>query len=179
MMGSMACLNEDNSPTRISRLISSPTAEEDRHQYIVDEPHQCQRMPAVIEQVEIAYLQTDFVCPQILISFTPRRICDKDSSQCRYHQQHTSVYVETQDVHEGEMEQLFLGFLCHSTMKVIIKLETEGPSVRRIFCLTHQSSFNTARKAFCGTSTVPICFIRFLPRFCFSNSLRLRLTSPP
>ena len=42
-----------------------------------------------------------------------------------------------------------------------------------------QSSLRTARNAFCGTSTLPICFIRFLPRFCFSRSLRLRLTSPP
>lgn len=44
----------------------------------------------------------------------------------------------------------------------------------------HQSSnFNTAKNASCGTSTVPICRIRFLPSFCFSNNLRLRLTSPP
>ena len=48
-----------------------------------------------------------------------------------------------------------------------------------IYILKDQSSFRTARKAFWGTSTLPICFIRFLPRFCFSNSLRLRLTSPP
>ena len=40
-------------------------------------------------------------------------------------------------------------------------------------------ALSTARKAFCGTSTLPICFIRFLPRFCFSSNLRLRLTSPP
>ena len=34
-------------------------------------------------------------------------------------------------------------------------------------------------KASCGIDTVPICFIRFLPAFCFSSSLRFRLTSPP
>ncbi|VKO89959.1 transposase [Streptococcus pneumoniae] len=35
------------------------------------------------------------------------------------------------------------------------------------------------RKASCGTSTDPMDFMRFLPAFCFSRSLRLRETSPP
>ena len=44
----------------------------------------------------------------------------------------------------------------------------------------HQSSTcKIARKASWGTSTDPICFIRFLPAFCFSSSLRLREMSPP
>ena len=44
----------------------------------------------------------------------------------------------------------------------------------------HQSSTcKMARNASWGTSTEPICFMRFLPAFCFSRSLRLRLTSPP
>ena len=34
-------------------------------------------------------------------------------------------------------------------------------------------------KASCGTSTLPMCFMRFLPGFCFSRSLRLREMSPP
>ena len=38
---------------------------------------------------------------------------------------------------------------------------------------------STARNASCGTSTAPTCFIRFLPFFCFSSSLRLREMSPP
>ena len=42
-----------------------------------------------------------------------------------------------------------------------------------------QSIFNTARNADCGTSTFPIWRMRFLPRFCFSSSLRLREMSPP
>lgn len=37
----------------------------------------------------------------------------------------------------------------------------------------------TDKKASCGTSTEPIAFMRFLPAFCFSRSLRLRETSPP
>ncbi len=38
---------------------------------------------------------------------------------------------------------------------------------------------SAAMKASCGTSTRPIVFIRFLPSFCFSSSLRLRVMSPP
>ena len=38
---------------------------------------------------------------------------------------------------------------------------------------------STARNAFCGISTLPTIFIRFLPSFCFSSSLRLRVMSPP
>ena len=30
-----------------------------------------------------------------------------------------------------------------------------------------------------GTSTRPMAFMRFLPSFCFSSSLRLRVMSPP
>ena len=41
------------------------------------------------------------------------------------------------------------------------------------------SMLKTLRKASCGTSTDPIAFMRFLPAFCFSRSLRLRETSPP
>ena len=37
----------------------------------------------------------------------------------------------------------------------------------------------TARNASCGTSTAPTCFIRLLPAFCFSSSLRFRVMSPP
>src|SRR6266511_4107494 len=38
---------------------------------------------------------------------------------------------------------------------------------------------STARNASCGTSTIPTCFIRFLPAFWRSSSLRLRVMSPP
>src|SRR5208283_2335068 len=40
-------------------------------------------------------------------------------------------------------------------------------------------TFSTARKASCGMSTLPTRFIRRLPSFCFSSSLRLRVMSPP
>ncbi len=41
------------------------------------------------------------------------------------------------------------------------------------------SRLRTARNASCGTSTAPTCFIRFLPAFWRSSSLRLRVMSPP
>ena len=41
------------------------------------------------------------------------------------------------------------------------------------------SEDSAAMKASCGTSTRPMVFMRFLPSFCFSSSLRLRVMSPP
>ena len=41
------------------------------------------------------------------------------------------------------------------------------------------STRRTARKASCGISTLPTCFMRFLPAFCFSSSFFLRDISPP
>ena len=41
------------------------------------------------------------------------------------------------------------------------------------------SEVSAAMKASGGTSTDPMFFIRFLPAFCFSSSLRLREMSPP
>src|SRR3954466_4936236 len=43
----------------------------------------------------------------------------------------------------------------------------------------HSSALSTARNASCGISTDPTDFMRFLPSFCFSRSLRLREMSPP
>ena len=41
------------------------------------------------------------------------------------------------------------------------------------------SSLRAEMKTSPGTSTRPIVFIFFLPSFCFSSSLRLRVMSPP
>jgi hypothetical protein len=41
------------------------------------------------------------------------------------------------------------------------------------------SSLRAEMKTSPGTSTRPIDFIFFLPSFCFSNNLRLRVMSPP
>ena len=54
----------------------------------------------------------------------------------------------------------------------------EGGVQSRHF-LFSPSRLRTARNASCGTSTPPTCFMRFLPFFCFSSSLRLRVMSPP
>ena len=45
--------------------------------------------------------------------------------------------------------------------------------------LRSPSRLRTARNASCGTSTAPTCFMRFLPFFWRSRSLRLRVMSPP
>ena len=45
--------------------------------------------------------------------------------------------------------------------------------------LVHPSTLSTARNASCGISTDPTDFMRFLPSFCFSSSLRFREMSPP
>lgn len=52
-------------------------------------------------------------------------------------------------------------------------------SVRFDAWQSYSSTFKIAMKASCGTSTLPIAFMRFLPAFCFSSSLRLREMSPP
>jgi len=40
-------------------------------------------------------------------------------------------------------------------------------------------TLSTAKNASWGISTRPMRFMRFLPSFCFSSSLRLRVMSPP
>ncbi len=59
------------------------------------------------------------------------------------------------------------------------QVHVEVPDVAHHERFRSESRFSTARKASCGTSTAPTCFMRFLPFFCFSSSLRLREMSPP
>ncbi len=59
------------------------------------------------------------------------------------------------------------------------QVHVEVPDVARHERFRSESRLSTARKASCGTSTPPTCFMRFLPFFCFSSSLRLREMSPP
>jgi hypothetical protein len=49
---------------------------------------------------------------------------------------------------------------------------------KRPYCRSVPVS-STAMKAFCGMSTEPMLFIRFLPSFCFAHSFFLREISPP
>ena len=46
-------------------------------------------------------------------------------------------------------------------------------------CVYLPSTCRIARNASCGISTLPTCFMRFLPAFCFSSSFLLRVISPP
>jgi hypothetical protein len=48
-----------------------------------------------------------------------------------------------------------------------------------MFCGAYSETLRMARKASWGISTRPTRFMRFLPSFCFSSSLRLREMSPP
>src|SRR5262249_50841999 len=49
----------------------------------------------------------------------------------------------------------------------------------RVRWTAHVSIFSAAKNASCGISTLPSCFMRFLPSFCRLSSLRLRVISPP
>src|SRR5260370_22115186 len=50
---------------------------------------------------------------------------------------------------------------------------------RSDYSSSEEETFKTARNASCGMSTWPTRFMRRLPSFCFSRSLRLRGMSPP
>ena len=54
----------------------------------------------------------------------------------------------------------------------------KSPILYRAFSYS-SSIFSMATNASCGMFKLPIDFIRFLPSFCFSNNLRLRVMSPP
>src|SRR3954454_12551732 len=54
---------------------------------------------------------------------------------------------------------------------VLVRRELLADGVTHLLPLSPPRS-RTARKASCGTSMRPTCFMRFLPSFCFSSSLR-------
>src|SRR5882724_2863869 len=51
--------------------------------------------------------------------------------------------------------------------------------LRTLLVVASLHAFNTSMNASWGILTEPNDFIRFFPSFCFSNSLRLRVMSPP
>src|SRR6266511_1726007 len=61
----------------------------------------------------------------------------------------------------------------------VVGLKAAPHQLHALLGARHSSSSSTDRNASWGTSTRPTCFMRFLPFFCFSSSLRLRVTSPP
>jgi hypothetical protein len=58
-------------------------------------------------------------------------------------------------------------------------IKTRSPLAKSYSSSPAEVTLRTARKASCGMSTWPTRFMRFLPSFCFSRSLRLREMSPP
>ena len=56
---------------------------------------------------------------------------------------------------------------------------TEADASERVCKSFMAQLLSTDKNASCGTSTLPTCFMRFFPSFCFSSSLRLREISPP
>ncbi len=55
------------------------------------------------------------------------------------------------------------------------RLDAAGHFLEAVDSLVESAATNASW----GTSTRPTIFIRFLPSFCFSSSLRLRVMSPP
>ncbi len=84
--------------------------------------------------------------------------------------------TQTLAAHRRPMKRLSPSF----TKYPQIKAEKDSPAARgEAVQLVFLPTCRTAKKASCGISTCPTCFMRFLPAFCFSSSLRLRVMSPP
>ena len=59
------------------------------------------------------------------------------------------------------------------------ELSRRGVAPGLVIRWNHSSSLRIAMKACCGISTLPSCFMRFLPSFCFSRSFLFLEMSPP
>jgi hypothetical protein len=68
---------------------------------------------------------------------------------------------------------------CADRPVAVRSVVTTEQSADYFFFASDSSVDSAAMKASCGTSTLPTIFMRFLPSFCFSSSLRLREMSPP
>jgi hypothetical protein len=76
----------------------------------------------------------------------------------------------------------FTDYGIENLKQIIADMRADGRAPRRTLSRTNHSAVLTGGlpiNASCGISTLPNWRMRFLPSFCFSNSLRLRVTSPP
>ncbi len=62
---------------------------------------------------------------------------------------------------------------------IAIISQSSPPCVIYWSLVLYFSTWRMARNASWGISTLPTCFMRFLPAFCFSRSFLLRVMSPP
>ena len=85
------------------------------------------------------------------------------------------VHAGHERVHEQQQGEVVLHHFQIPGNRIACECRQHGGRQQR----HHSSTWRMARNASCGTSTEPICFILFLPAFCFSRSLRLRVMSPP
>ena len=73
---------------------------EDRHQGVIDERHQSERLSVMAEQVETAYLQRDRVTPEGVIGIRPGRVGNYHGKHGNNHQHHTTVDAVFQETQE-------------------------------------------------------------------------------
>src|SRR5437868_2589990 len=79
----------------------------------------------------------------------------------------------------GRRARRRFGAYCQRSIAICSRLLSRGPEVYRWGSLRlpapSSPTFKVARKASCGTSSLPTDSMRFFPSFCFSRSLRFRV----
>src|SRR6266852_5181310 len=121
--------------------------------------------------------------PEALASSYSRTACRSSRSSSNSSYSLMSSMTATRTPFSSVTNCLALGFFL--TLNRVYRRANDASRQRRSRTRERYSSspvevtFRTARKASCGMSTWPTRFMRFLPSFCFSRSLRLRVMSPP
>ena len=88
--------------------------------------------------------------------------------------------MRTRGILEAENPLLFQNFFL-KCLKLFFRIpfQRKRKKGRLQWKYNHYERFSTARNASCESVTLPICFMRFFPFFCFSRSFILRVMSPP